>query len=278
MPTTNLNTTLATALSLGLMAALAAPAGAMPFDTPKAEASKKHPAVETYIDSFKTAVKGQTKSEPIANALGALAKAGHYKAARYLAKYVFHKSDTVSEAAIKALGVLGAQLEMKYKPHCTKPLLPVLRLDQRNPFRANLAIRSLQQIGDARVALALVKLTGSKNLEVAKAAVLSLKTLKHTAVIDPLIKELTKLEWAPKGRGGNGSSGGTPVGWGRGGLGSKLQQRIQMLKQPVIETLAAITGTNLTTSLSYRSWWKDHKRSFRIAPPKTAKSKPAAKQ
>ena len=271
-PNPKLKATLATALSLGLLAALGAPAHALsPFDTPTAKAKKKQPAVETYVAAFKGAVKGQKKSEPVARALAELAKAGHYKAARHLARYVFHRSDTVSEAAIKALGTLGAELAPKYKPHCTRPLLPVLRLDVKNPFRAGLAVRSLQQIGDARVAMVLLKLVGSKNLEVAKASVIALKTLKHIGVIEPLIKELTKLEWAPKGRGGNGSSGGTPVGWGRGGMGSKLQQRIQSLKQPLLDTLSAVTGKTHRTSQSYRKWWKDNKRSFRIAPPKATK-------
>jgi hypothetical protein len=40
---------------------------------------------------------------------------------------------------------------------------------------------------------------------------------------------------------------------------------MQHVKPEVVKALQAITGTSLTESQSFRKWWKDNKRSFKIA-------------
>jgi len=269
MTTLPITTTLKTLALAALLLGSTAPAFA-DGSAPAKKAEAPVVDIAAALESFKEATKDAEEPKELANALTTLAASGHYKAAAQLARYLAHRSDVVAEAAINGLGALGASLELKYKPYCTRPLLPVLRLDERNPFRAKAAVAALEKIGDARIAAVLVGLVDSDNLDVAKAAVVALKTLKHRDSIDPLVKVLVKLEWAPKGRGGDGSSGGTPVGYGRGGLGNGLAERINALKAPVLETLAAITGERFSTSLDYRKWWKDNQRTFRIERPEDA--------
>jgi hypothetical protein len=263
-----------TIFALLAVAALSA-APALADGSEPAKVEKPAIDVESRIADFKAAAKAAAGTSELAAALTALAGAGHHKAAAALAPYVAHQSDAVAEAAINGLGVLGAALELKYKPACTRPLLPLLKVDERQAYRARLAAQALERIGDDRVVAALTEAVESKSVEVAKAAIVALKTLRHRNAIEPLIKALVKLEWAPRGGGSAGS--GTPASWGSGDLGDELAARIQALKQPLLDTLAAITGQSLATSQSYRKWWKDNQRTFRIVPPAAAAAKAGAK-
>ena len=245
-------------------AALGAPAWADGTEPAKGEQAPAPVDIEATLAEFKGAVKAADGPEDLAKALTTLAAAGHHKAAAALAPYVAHRSDLVAEAAITGLGTLGAGLEAKHKPYCTKPLVALLKFDVRQPFRARLAAQNLERIGDERVVAALLDVIESKSIDVAKAAIVALRTLRHRAAIEPLIKALVKLEWSPPGGGGAGS--GTPATWGSGDLGDELAARITALKQPVLDTLTAITGQRLDASLAWRKWWKANERTFRVAP------------
>lgn len=260
--TTHLTTSLFTiALTFGAVA----PSLASPIETPKAERKAK-PDAGTMLDLFKTQV-DNADDEAIAKALTTLATAADEKVVRTLAKYVLHKSDEVADAAINGLGDLGAELTPRGKRLCLHAVLPVLRLTAKNPYRVGVACTSLEKIGDAACVPPLLRLLENENVKIAKAAAVVLKSVRSTAAIEPLLSQLTKLEWSPRGRmGGMGSSGATPAGAGRGNLGDKLQERMTHVKPAVVEALQAITGTSLSSSQGFRKWWKDNKRTYRIAP------------
>ncbi|MHC5022216.1 MAG: HEAT repeat domain-containing protein [Planctomycetota bacterium] len=212
---TNLTTSL---LSLALTFSAVAPAVAAPKETPKAEQkAKSKKDVGTMIDIFK----GQTKKatdEDIAKALTTLATAADKKVVRYLAKYVLHKSDEVADAALNGLGTLSTDLDPRGKRMCMQAVMPALRLTKKNPYRVGVACKSLETIGDIAAVQPLLKLVEHDNVKIAKAAATVLKTVKHRSAIEPLISELTKLEWSPRGRNAGQAAGSTPAGWGRGNL------------------------------------------------------------
>jgi len=261
---THLTTSLfSIALAVGAVAPSTAVAA--PKDTPKAEKqADAKPDAKTMIDVFKTQVK-KAADEDVAKALETLATAADKKVVRYLAKYVMHKSDTVADAALTGLGTLSKDLGLRGKRMCMQAVMPALRLTKKNPYRVGVACTSLGTIGDVAAVRPLLKLVEHDNVKIAKAAATVLKTVKSTAAIDPLISELTKLEWSPRGRNAGSASGSTPAGFGRGNLGNKLQERMTHVKPEVVKALQAITGTSLSSSQSFRKWWKDNKRTFRIA-------------
>ncbi len=229
--TTNLTTSLFTiALIIGAVAPSTAIAA--PKETPKAEKLAKKDA-GSMLDVFKTQVK-KADAEQIAGALTTLATAADKKVVRTLAKYVMHRSDTVADAAINGLGSLSTDLDPRGKRMCMQAVMPALRLVKRNPHRVGVACKSLETIGDLAAVRPLLKLVEHENVKVAKAAAIVLKSIKSASAIEPLISQLTKLEWSPRGRNAGTAAGSTPAGYGRGNLGSKLQERMTHLKPAVV--------------------------------------------
>ena len=117
-----------------------------------------------------------------------------------------------------------------------------------------------------------------------KAAIESFQILRDRNAIEPIIDELMKVRSGPRGGGGSagwggsmppGSSGGgdSSAGGGAGGnsgtggrgTGEGSMNRVQAVQEAGFATLAKLTGQPFTDAMLWKSWWKQHKASFRVA-------------
>ncbi|MCI0341936.1 MAG: HEAT repeat domain-containing protein [Planctomycetales bacterium] len=249
-----------------------------PAETPRAEGAAVKD-VAAMIIAFEAAVKDANRGKLI-GAIGTLAEASHKDVVRPLARFLGHADPEVAGAAAGAVGEVAGAIPAKERGPAIQALLGALGASGSRPGLQAEVAKALGKTGDVRVVGSLVPLVKSKDNSVAKAAVEALATAKHESSIEPLISELTKLEWAPKGNGGDGSSGADSsgysssggAGYGAGGsVDSKRAERIKMVLEPIQRTLQAITKMGYTKSTEWRGWWKNNKATFRVPQPESEK-------
>ncbi|MCI0342416.1 MAG: hypothetical protein L0216_14955 [Planctomycetales bacterium] len=269
-------TAMAVAALLALLGAAMADDPKTPAETPKA-AGTARPPVEALIIAFEAKLKEGGK-ERILEAMGTLADTGHKAVVRPLAKLIGDADAAVASGAADAVGRVAGALPAKDRSPALETLLHVLSASASRPaFQADVA-KALGKTRDVRVVASLVPLIECKETAVAKAAIESLASARHESAVKPLISELTKIEWGPRGCGGDGSSGSDAsgrkssgsAGRGAGGVDDRRADRMETLREPLVKTLQSLTGKSFKRTGDWRRWWKQNKASFRVPPTERA--------
>lgn len=241
-----------------------------------AEEAAKAAEAKDKIKAFQSTAKAAKEPGQIIDAIKELATCKHKSVVGALAGLLRFPDGAVAGEAARAIGEIGAGLAGKDRLVAVFALTPILAMDRTRPDVAIAAIKGLVTVGDIAALPSLFKYLDSKENGVASASITACGAIKHESCIDPLVKALIKVDFAPSGAGGNAwaSSGGNGAG---ASPGPEAQARITAIMDPCLKSLNALTGQSFQRATEWKNWWRSNRATFKIEQPEPEKAETPAK-
>ncbi len=214
-------------------------------------------AVDDALDTFKSAIKGQTEAER-ATAVADLARIKHARTLARLTPFLSSDGATVRMAAAKGLGTFDDQ-----RKAAATALVGALPANAKMPDVQAALLEAAGLLREPTALGGLHRAFDEKDVRPAKAAVAAAALQKSPTSMDPLLELLKKLDRALRDETGAAVTAGNVNGYDVTARDDVERKRAQELRPLVIKALQDVCGETFANAVEGQAWWTRHRAGFK---------------